>query len=158
MTAATRAAAVATTSGTLTATMHHVGITVVDLDAACDWYVSAFDMAVEFAFGVEPIGLRGVVLRAPSGFGIELISRVGVQTGDRFTGPADAALIAGHSHIAMQVDDLSAVHALLLGRGAIERMVPQQSPQPGWRMSFVADPEGNLIELVEPIGTADPVH
>ncbi len=158
MTAAAREAAAATTSGTLTATMHHVGITVVDLDAVCDWYASAFDMAVEFAFEVEEIGMRGAVLRAPSGFGIELIARAGVRTGGRFTGPADAALIGGHSHVAIQVDNLPAVHAQLLGRGATERMVPQQSPQPGWRMSFVADPEGNLIELVEPIGTADPVH
>ena len=28
-------------------------------------------------------------------------------------------------------------------------MPPQPSPEPGVRMSFLADPEGNLIELVE---------
>jgi predicted enzyme related to lactoylglutathione lyase len=32
---------------------------------------------------------------------------------------------------------------------AREVMAPQPSPEPGVRMSFLADPEGNLIELVE---------
>jgi predicted enzyme related to lactoylglutathione lyase len=28
-------------------------------------------------------------------------------------------------------------------------MPPQPAPEPGVRMSFLADPEGNLIELVQ---------
>jgi glyoxylase I family protein len=28
-------------------------------------------------------------------------------------------------------------------------MAPQPSPEPGVRMSFLADPEGNLVELVQ---------
>ena len=44
---------------------------------------------------------------------------------------------------------LDEVHGRLLGLGAREVMAPQPSPEPGVRMSFLADPEGNLIELVE---------
>jgi hypothetical protein len=28
-------------------------------------------------------------------------------------------------------------------------MTPRASPEPGVRMAFVADPEGNLIELID---------
>jgi glyoxylase I family protein len=31
-------------------------------------------------------------------------------------------------------------------------MPPQASPEPGVRMSFVSDPEGNLIELLDRAG------
>jgi catechol 2,3-dioxygenase-like lactoylglutathione lyase family enzyme len=29
---------------------------------------------------------------------------------------------------------------------------PRQSPEPGRRMAFVHDPEGNLVELIGPAG------
>ena len=32
---------------------------------------------------------------------------------------------------------------------------PRQAPEPGARMAFVHDPEGNLIELIERGGRAD---
>ncbi len=134
------------------ATMHHVGITVLDLEKMSRWYADAFDMSEEFAFELGEVGLRGAVLRAPSGFGVELIARTGGSAGPGFTGPLDAALLTGHTHVAIQVTDLVMVHERLLSSGASECMAPQPSPQPGWRMSFVADPEGNLLELVEPVG------
>jgi hypothetical protein len=31
-------------------------------------------------------------------------------------------------------------------------MAPQDAPEPGVRVSFVADPEGNLIELLDRTG------
>ncbi|MGV9711263.1 VOC family protein [Gordonia sp. NPDC003424] len=136
-------------------TMHHVGITVLDLEKMCRWYADAFAMSAEFAFEIGEVGLRGAVLRAPSGFGVELIAREGGRPGRSFTGPLDAAVVTGHTHVAVRVEDLPAVHERLLAAGGAEQMAPQSSPQPGWRMSFVADPEGNLLELVEPAGAVD---
>lgn len=133
---------------------HHVGLTVRDLSAATAWYRIALEMTEEFAFHLVEVQLRGVVLRAASGFGIELIERVGHTDvdGRRFDGPLQAALSPGFTHLAIQVRDLDDVVAHLLGHGAQLRMCAQDSPQVGWRMAFVADPEGNLIELVEPVG------
>ena len=37
----------------------------------------------------------------------------------------------------------------LLGLGATDRMSPRPSPEPGIRMAYVADPEGNLVELLD---------
>jgi len=33
--------------------------------------------------------------------------------------------------------------------GARPVMAPRPSPEPGVRMAFVADPEGNLVELLD---------
>jgi catechol 2,3-dioxygenase-like lactoylglutathione lyase family enzyme len=37
----------------------------------------------------------------------------------------------------------------LLDLGATDRMSPRPSPEPGVRMAYVADPEGNLVELLD---------
>ena len=49
----------------------------------------------------------------------------------------------------LDIPDVDAAHAALLAAGAADRMTPRASPEPGVRMAFVADPEGNLIELID---------
>ncbi|MEV6841930.1 VOC family protein [Actinoplanes sp. NPDC051411] len=38
--------------------------------------------------------------------------------------------------------------AAFVGLGARPVMTPRPSPEPGVRMAFVADPEGNLVEIL----------
>ena len=45
--------------------------------------------------------------------------------------------------------DVDAAYDALLAAGAADRMSPRPSPEPGVRMAFVADPEGNLLELLD---------
>ena len=45
--------------------------------------------------------------------------------------------------------DIEAVYARALEAGAAEKVSPRPSPEPGVRFAFLADPEGNLVELVE---------
>jgi catechol 2,3-dioxygenase-like lactoylglutathione lyase family enzyme len=40
--------------------------------------------------------------------------------------------------------------AFALGDGAVAVWDPRDSPEPGVRMAYVTDPDGNLIELVAP--------
>ena len=47
------------------------------------------------------------------------------------------------------VDAAVATYDGLLAAGAASRMPPGPSPEPGVRIAFVADPEGNLIELLD---------
>ena len=56
----------------------------------------------------------------------------------------------GYGHIALKVDDLDRCFEHLVSAGAKEIWSPRPAPVPGSRMSYVADPEGNLIELVSP--------
>ena len=46
-------------------------------------------------------------------------------------------------------DSVDAAYDALLAAGATARMSPRPSPEPGVRMAYVADPEGNLLELLD---------
>ncbi|HWC84647.1 MAG TPA: VOC family protein [Pseudonocardiaceae bacterium] len=128
----------------------HVGISVPDLEAAVDWYVSVFGLTAAPEFAVPGTDLRGRMLLDPvSGFRIELLHRPSARPGPGFGSALEAAGVHGYGHICLCVAEVDAEFARLRAAGAGERMAPGPSPRPGYRMAFVADPYGNLIELVE---------
>lgn len=128
----------------------HVGVQVTDLAAAADWYCAAFELDREFELRVDAIDLDIVMLRSATfGHRVELLHRPGSAPGLRAADPAVAALSECYTHIAFDVANLDETHARLLALGACEVIVPQHSPEPGVRMSYVTDLEGNLVELVE---------
>jgi glyoxylase I family protein len=129
--------------------LDHVGLNVADLTAAESWYCAAFGLERELSVRIDAVDLDIVMLKNRQfGHRVELLHRPGSGPGLRAANPAEAVLTEGFGHIAFDVTDLDATHQALLGRGAREVMPPQPSPEPGVRMSFLADPEGNLIELV----------
>ena len=121
-----------------------------DLARAEAWYAAAFGLQREFATCIDAVDLDIVMLRdTEHGHRVELLHRPGSGPGLRAANPAEAALTEGFGHLAFGVAGLDEVHGRLLGLGAREVMAPQPSPERGVRMSFLADPEGNLVELVE---------
>jgi glyoxylase I family protein len=82
------------------------------------------------------------------GYRLELLHRPGSAADGKPGTPAQAALREGYGHIAFDVGDLDAAYDRAVGRGARPVRPPGPSPEPGVRMAFVADPEGNLIELL----------
>lgn len=137
--------------------LDHVGLSVGDLDAQLDWYGRAFGLVASTPFEIAALGLRGVFAIGEGGLAIELLERVGSVPGLRPADSASALLTRGYGHICLRVDDVDRWHAAALAAGGQERMAPQPSPEPGVRMSFLADPEGNLIELLDrtgPVGSA----
>lgn len=131
------------------ATFDHVGLTVADLDAMTSWYVAALGLEVEFDFSLEDVEFRGVMLRSTQGYRIELSHRSGSTAGIQAASPVDAALIRGFGHLALDVPVVDEAYDELLAAGATDRMSPRPSPEPGVRMAYVADLEGNLIELLD---------
>jgi lactoylglutathione lyase len=127
----------------------HVGLTVADLDAMTSWYVDALKLEVEFEFALDHVDFRGVMLRSPDGYRIELLHRGGNVAGLQAANPVEAALTRGFGHVAFDVPDVDAAYDALLAVGATDRMSPRPSPEPGVRMAYVADPEGNLLELLD---------
>jgi lactoylglutathione lyase len=127
----------------------HVGVNVASLPEMTAWYVGALGLEVEFEFALEAFGFSGAMLRSPLGYRVELLHRIGNVAGIEVERPMDAALTRGFGHLALTVDDLEATYDRLLAAGAASRMPPSTSPEPGVRIGFVADPEGNLIELVD---------
>jgi glyoxylase I family protein len=131
------------------ARLDHVGLSVRDLAAAEHWYCAAFGYVRELALRVDAIDLD-IVMLVHSGHGdrLELLHRPGSAPGLRAAGPAEAALSETFGHVAFDVPDLDQAFERVVRLGARPVMTPRGSPEPGVRMAFVADPEGNLIELL----------
>ena len=133
----------------MSGTFDHVGLNVGDLETMTAWYAAALGLEIEFEFALDEVAFRGVMLRSSTGFRVELLNRDGNAAGLQATSPVDAALTRGFGHVAFDVPDVDASYEALLALGAADRMSPRPSPEPGVRMAYVADPEGNLIELLD---------
>ncbi|MER5194015.1 VOC family protein [Streptomyces sp. NPDC002755] len=131
------------------ARLDHVGVNVRDLAAQTSWYRDAFGLESVFEFRLDGTGLAGVVLEHPHGWRLELLARPGSAPGLRAPDPVTAVLTEGYGHFAVTTPELDPVYDALVARGAGEVRKPGPSPEPGVRMAWVSDPEGNLIELME---------
>lgn len=130
--------------------LDHVGLAVHDLDAAAEWYCAAFGYHRELTLRVDPIDLDIVMLRhATHGDRLELLHRPGSAAGLRAADPAEAALSECFGHIAFDVPNLDLAFDRVVSLGARPVMTPQPAPEKGVRMAYLADPEGNLVELLE---------
>ena len=127
---------------------HHVGLCVFDLDRAQQWYADVLGMTAGFAFEIPPFGIRGRFMEG-HGTWVELFERAGSAPGMGGQDPPTALLTRGYGHIAFEVTGLDATFAELVARGATPVWDPRPSPEPGVRMAFIADIDGNLIEMIE---------
>jgi lactoylglutathione lyase len=131
------------------ARLDHVGLSVTDLAGATSWFCDVFGLVPELALRVEPLDLSIQMLIHPGhGYRLELLHRPGSVAGGKPGTPAEAALRDGYGHVAFDVTDLDTAYHRAVARGARPVMPPGPSPEAGVRMAFVADPEGNLIELL----------
>ena len=128
--------------------LDHVGLAVADLAAARSWFCDVFGLVPELTLRVGALDLDIEMLIHPvNGYRLELLHRPG-SAADKPANPGEAALREGYGHMAFDVTDLDAAYDRAMARGARPVMPPGPSPEPGVRMAFVADPEGNLIELL----------
>jgi catechol 2,3-dioxygenase-like lactoylglutathione lyase family enzyme len=141
--------------------VHHVGITVSDLERGIDFYHGV--LGLEFVNEPSPVfddpglgpavGVPGAALRQVSlalGDGIlELLEY------SRPESPIDAPLpqnALGAQHVGFLVDDIHAKKAELEARGVrfySEVNAVDEGVLAGWRWVYFSDPEGNALELVE---------
>jgi catechol 2,3-dioxygenase-like lactoylglutathione lyase family enzyme len=128
--------------------LDHAGLSVGDLDAARGFYERAFGFEVEFAFEL-PGGIRGAMLRLESGGRLELFEHPDPAAGPTPGSPLEVLATRGYGHFAVSAPDISALYERAWRAGATDMVSPRQSPEPGVRFAFLADPEGNLVELVE---------
>jgi catechol 2,3-dioxygenase-like lactoylglutathione lyase family enzyme len=141
--------------------LHHVGITVADLDRALDFYHGVLGLELRSepspvfddpglgpAVGVPGAALRQVNL-ALGDTTLELLEYTAPPS------PVDAPLAQnalGAQHVAFQVDDIRATVRELSARGVTffsDVNVVDDGVLAGWRWVYFADPEGNALELVE---------
>jgi catechol 2,3-dioxygenase-like lactoylglutathione lyase family enzyme len=129
--------------------LDHCGLSLTDLDAGEAFYGRAFGFEREFAFTLAPHSVRGLMMRHPTGARIELFEREGSEAGIQGRTPIEALGTRGYGHFALAAPEITPVFAAALDAGARALVEPSPSPEPGVRFAFLADLEGNLIELVE---------
>jgi catechol 2,3-dioxygenase-like lactoylglutathione lyase family enzyme len=130
---------------------NHVSISVADLDAQVAWYQRALGFAeVVEQYELPEPPVRTAVLQAAPGIRVELIERGGSERAGEYSDPLDMTRSQGYGHWAVDVDDLDTAFRWLLDAGATEVWPPADAVAPGARFAYVKDPEGNLIELIQP--------
>jgi catechol 2,3-dioxygenase-like lactoylglutathione lyase family enzyme len=133
---------------------HHVGVTVSDLDRAVAFYRDTLGLPVlarfsvggeAFATGVGVDDARADFVHLDAGGArIELVA---------YDPEGDAADVGpvnrpGTTHVGLSVDDVEAVYESL--PDGVETRSPPQRTESGTKILFLSDPEGNLVELLEP--------
>jgi catechol 2,3-dioxygenase-like lactoylglutathione lyase family enzyme len=134
----------------------HVGLSVQDLNGMANWYAKAFGWTVAEPFEVPPIGLKGLFAVGSDGVAIEFLQREGSTRPWTADSVPQMAGMQGFGHIALRVEDVDATHDHLVSLGAKSIMDPRPAPVADSRMAYVADPEGNFIELLTrkgPVGS-----
>jgi catechol 2,3-dioxygenase-like lactoylglutathione lyase family enzyme len=135
---------------------HHVSLSVADLDAQQRWYQRALGLTeVVERFELPEPAVRTVVLRGASGLQVELVERAASLRPRPAGDPLETALIQGYGHWAVEVPDLDRAYASLTTAGGRPVWPPADAVAPGARFAYVADPEGNLLELIQPPPAGD---
>jgi catechol 2,3-dioxygenase-like lactoylglutathione lyase family enzyme len=133
--------------------LHHVGITVANLEAGIDFYHGV--LGLEFASEPSPIfddPALGPAVGVPGASLRQVSLLLGYQ---KPKSPVDAPLpqnALGAQHVAFSVDDIEATKAELESKGVTffsEVNVVDEGVLAGWRWVYFSDPDGNALELVE---------
>lgn len=141
--------------------IHHVGITVANLEDGIDFYhgVLGFPFASEPspifddpslgpAVGVPGASLRQVCLQ----LGDSIVELLEYHSPESPVGAPLPQNALGAQHLAFFVDDIQATKAELESKGVTffsDVNVVDEGVLAGWRWVYFADPDGNALELVE---------
>ncbi len=142
-------------------TLHHVGISVADLDRSIAFWerllaVPVRDRRVREGPGLGTlVGYEGVRIDScwfdlPGGVTLELLAYL-----DRPEAPYDPGTAhPGNVHVCLDVDDMDAAHAHAVacgGRGVSAAPIEVPAgPEAGTRLAYVRTPDGVTIELRQP--------
>jgi catechol 2,3-dioxygenase-like lactoylglutathione lyase family enzyme len=142
--------------------MHHVGLTVADLERSILFYRDILGLRlvrqrphVESEYVAQQTGYPGVILsvasfETPGGSGptLEIVQYLN-QAGP----PLESATNrAGSSHLCLTVDDLRACYADLKAKGVRFRSEPvtiTAGPNTGGLVVYFYDPDGHTLELFQ---------
>jgi glyoxylase I family protein len=132
---------------------HHISLSVADLSAQEAWYGDAFGLTqVEERLEMPEAGVRTAVLSDGAGLRVEFVQRPGSSPASH-TDPFAATAVQTFTHLALHVPDLDAAFArLTVDCGAAPVSSPAPGVTEGMRYAYIADPEGNLLELIETSG------
>ena len=124
---------------------HHLALTTGRFELLRRFYVEQLGLPVVGGFP----GYDIVFIRAGDTV-IELIGEDGPPVPDA----DDRAGRRGWHHLALAVENVDAAFAELSARGVPVHSPPESFPPeaPTMRIAFLKDPDGNLLELIQPLG------
>jgi methylmalonyl-CoA/ethylmalonyl-CoA epimerase len=126
--------------------IHHLGLSVPDLESSIEWYERVLGFSLEKRVYVEPIPAQVAFLKHGS-FRIELFQVEGAAPlPDQRRVPNLDLRTHGTKHLSFVVEDVAVLAQELKALGADIAMLVQV---PGRRTLFVRDNAGNLIEFVQ---------
>ena len=128
---------------------HHLALTTGRFERLRQFYVETLGLPVVGGFPGQEIVFVGAGSTA-----IEIIG----EDVPRVADPDARASRHGWHHLAWEVEDVDATFAELTARGVPIHSPPEAFPEsaPTMRIAFLSDPDGNLIELVQPLGCRYP--
>jgi len=143
----------------MTRCLRHFGIVVKNIEKALDFYCGKLGLSVskrmeESGVFLEAIlamsGVKVTTVKLAAGDGPTLLELLQFETPE----PEDAGMPSlfrtGATHFALTVSDLHALHENLRACDTPFLSEPRRSQDGLALVAFCRDPEGNLIELVEP--------
>ena len=121
---------------------HHVAIFTRNYARVRDFYVETLGLPVVGAFEGRNIVFVGVGSTA-----IEIVESAGERSDN-----------GGWRHLALEVPDIDAAYEELAAKGIAFHELPHDFPPdaPKLRIAFFRDPDGNELELVQPLGARYP--
>ena len=137
------------------ALFHHVGLQVSDIERSGDFYCAVFGAhwlvrpvtfegpGADQAMGLEGVALRLAMVGLADG-AVELFQFLGSVVPDWASVPREGRL----PHLALQVDDTDAALQRVEAAGG-RRVWPAVDRFGAARVVYVADPDGNVIELLD---------
>jgi lactoylglutathione lyase len=127
----------------------HVAFRVADLEASIRWYGEAFGAREAFRANREDGSPQLVYVELAPGQFVELFP----NGKNRIQEPPEPL---GYAHTCLLVDDLEAALAHLAAMG-VTPANPPRTGRAGQSLAFIADPDGNRIELME-VPAGSPIY
>lgn len=122
--------------------LHHIALTIKDLNTSISFYESNFGFKEVNRFRRDDMGATGVMLSGEN-INIELW-----QFNDFKEGTNTDLSVSGIKHIAFTVDDVEALYKEFIGKGITCGDVKIGAS--GGVYFFLKDPDGNDIEIYKP--------
>jgi catechol 2,3-dioxygenase-like lactoylglutathione lyase family enzyme len=141
--------------------LRHFGLVVLDLEKSLTFYERILNLRVvsrnkedgfflDTILGDRNIHLTTVKLASPSGE--TLLELLDFQSADSVLVQRQVEyFLPGPTHVAFTVENANEAHAAIIQAGCSCLSEPQLSPDERARVFFARDPEGNLLELVQPL-------
>jgi catechol 2,3-dioxygenase-like lactoylglutathione lyase family enzyme len=140
-----------------TGIIHHIALRVEDVEAATKWLTTMLGFRVQREFQVAD---RDFVFLSPGGAETPVIELVGGPVDERQLPEniPDMMKLAGWHHICLQVRNVEQCVSDLRRRG-VKIIIDGMDGPPGLgveKVAFIADPWGNIYELLQPTGQTKP--